>query len=115
MLAGRYAGRFAVGIGQDREVFEGTWLVDKKQINPTYYGLSGMIDADNPANPLGEHMLGLVDPTAGVASKPFGIHGTHDPASLQSNDSRGFIRLAPKDAEDIFDILEIGSKVVIRR
>ena len=115
MVGGRYAGRFAVGIGRDHEAIEGIWLVDKKQINPTYYGPSGMIDADDPANPLGEHMLGLVNPTAGVASKPFGIHGTHDPTSIQSNDPRGFIRLAPKDAEDVFDILAIGSKVVIRR
>ncbi|MCH7703885.1 MAG: LysM peptidoglycan-binding domain-containing protein [Planctomycetes bacterium] len=120
LVGGRYAGRFAVGIGRDAQVVEGEWSVNQKQINPAYNGPSGTIAADDPTNPLGEHLIGLSAPSAAGASSSFGvqsigIHGTHDPSSIQADDPRGFVRLAPRDAEDVYDILTIGSKVTIRR
>ena len=115
MLGGRYAGRFSIGIGQDYPQMEGRWVVQQKQINPTYYGRDRTIDADDPENPLGEHMVGLAKEYGGSPTDVFGIHGTNDPSSIARDDPRGFIRLAPADAGDVFDILSVGSRVFIRR
>ena len=115
LVGGRYAGHFDVGIGRDAQLVEGEWSVNQKQTNPVYNGPAGTIAADDPTNPLGEHLIGLsaLSPVGG--SPRFFIHGTHDPTSIQADDPRGFVRLAPRDAEDVYDILTIGSKVTIRR
>ncbi|HEX3655880.1 MAG TPA: L,D-transpeptidase family protein [Pirellulales bacterium] len=106
MLRGRYAGRFKVGIGQDHSTPEGEFVVKNKVTNPAYPG-PPPVAADDPANPLGERWIDL--------GNQIGIHGTNDPASIGRAESRGCIRLSPTDVEDVYDILSIGSKVVIRR
>jgi len=106
-LEDRYAGRFTVGIGRDGSTPEGEIDVRDKIPNPTYYGPDRTIDSDDPANPLGEFWIGL--------GSQLGIHGTNDPASIGGDESRGCIRLSPRDAQDVYDILSIGSRVTIRR
>ncbi|MEX0712374.1 MAG: L,D-transpeptidase family protein [Pirellulales bacterium] len=112
-LDGRYAGRFNVGVGQDMSTPEGEFVVLNKVANPTYYGPDRVIDADDPANPLGEFALDL--------GNQIWVHGTHDPASINQTESRGCIRLSPADIQDVFDILSHrtgrceGSRVLIRR
>jgi hypothetical protein len=114
-VGGYYAGRFEVGIGSERQNVEGTWLVKHKLINPTYYGRDRVIDADDPSNPLGEYWIGLANATTQATVEPFGIHGTYDLESIHRDDPRGYIRLKPDDARDMYDILSIGSKVVVLR
>jgi lipoprotein-anchoring transpeptidase ErfK/SrfK len=114
-VGGLYAGRFPVGIGAERQNMEGDWEVNHKLTNPTYYGPDRQIDADDPSNPLGEHWISLTSAAPEGTVAPFGIHGTYDAQSINRGDARGYIRLAPKDAHDVYDILSIGSKVVIRR
>jgi lipoprotein-anchoring transpeptidase ErfK/SrfK len=106
-LRGRYAGRFRIGIGQDQSTPDGEFSVKNKVANPTYYGPNQVIGADDPNNPLGERWIDL--------GNQIGIHGTNDPRSIGQAESRGCIRLSPGDVEDVYDILSIGSKVVIRR
>ena len=113
LLDGRYAGRFDIGVGQERQDIEGQFTVNTKLLNPPYFGPDKTIDPGSPENPLGGHWIGLTN-AAGADAAPFGIHGTNDPASL-SSDPRGFIRLAPQDAEHAFYILGRGSSVTIRR
>lgn len=116
MLEGRYAGRFAIGIGRDQRPLEGTYVVKDKTINPTYYGPDQVIDADDPNNPLGERWIGLGHPGAShLENLQLGIHGTDNPQNVRSNQGRGSICLGERDIEDLYDILSIGSRVVIRR
>ena len=107
MLGGRFAGRFPIGIGADQSAPEGEFAVKNKTPNPTYYGPDRVIDANDPANPLGKYWIGLDD--------HFGIHGTNDPASIGQADSRGCIRLAPRDIEDVYDMMTSESRVHIVR
>ncbi len=107
MVQGHYAGRFPVGLGQDRQDLEGTYQVGDKVVNPTYYGRDRVIDADDPRNPLGERWIGLGDQV--------GIHGTNNPQSIGGTQSNGSICLRDRDVEDVFDILSSKSRVVIRR
>jgi LysM repeat protein len=107
VLNGRYAGRFPVGVGADQSTPEGELTVQNKITNPTYYGPERTIDADDPANPLGERWIDL--------GNRLGIHGTNDAASIGAAESRGCIRLSAKDVEDVYDILSVGSHVIVRR
>jgi len=105
-LAGMYAGRFTIGIGQDQSTPTGEFAVLNKVVNPTYYGPQ-VVDADDPANPLGEHWIDL--------GNRIGIHGTIEPETVGRAASRGCIRLRPNEIQDIFDMLAVGSKVTIRK
>jgi LysM repeat protein len=114
MLDGRYAGRFPIGIGSDHERLAGTYVIRDKLVNPQYYGPDQTtVDADDPNNPLGELWIGLSDQNGQQST--VGIHGTNDPANLHRTGSRGSICLGDRDINDLYGILSIGSRVVIRR
>jgi LysM repeat protein len=108
LLNGRYAGRFPIGIGRDAPLPEGHYTVKNKDTKPRYYGPGGQVmEADDPANPLGGRFIGL--------GGQLGIHGTNDPRAIGRNDLHGCVSLSPKDIEDVYDILSENSKVTIRR
>ncbi|MFV2070003.1 MAG: L,D-transpeptidase family protein [Pirellulales bacterium] len=115
MAGDYYAGRFRIGIGSERPHMEGAWIVKHKVTNPTYYGRDRVMDADDVNNPLGERWIGLASEDQPSVVKPFGIHGTHNGRSIDRDDPRGYIRLTPQDAEDVYDILSIGSRVIVRK
>jgi len=102
-----YAGRFPVAFGKEVEPQPGPYTVKNKLEGPTYYGNQVSYGPGDPQNPLGTRKIEL--------DRQLSIHGTNDPASLDRDDPRGCIRLTPTDAEDVYDILTIGSEVVIQR
>ncbi len=106
LLRGHYAGRFPCAIGQDAAIPLGEYSVSDKFANPTYYGPT-VVDADDPNNPLGERQILL-------GSNKLSLHGTSSPQGL-GNETRGSIRLSNADIDDVFDILSVGSRVVVRR
>ena len=107
-LRGRYAGKFRVGAGVDQEIKAGEFEVRSKAPNPPYAPPGQQpVAAGDPANPLGSKWIDL--------GGQLGIHGTNDPQSLGRIDSKGSIRLGPADIEDVYDILTVGSRVVIHR
>ena len=79
-----YITSFPVGLGKDDSTPTGVWMVEphKKLPNPTYFSPrgGGVIDADDPKNPLGEYWIGLsgIDGHA-VGKSSYGIHGTIEP------------------------------------
>lgn len=106
-IENRYAGSFPINVGRDMVATSGTFEVKDKVENPNYYGPDQVIGADDAANPLGEHWISL--------GQQLGIHGSNDPQGPARADERGCIRLSDRDIHDVFDILSVGSKVVIRR
>lgn len=113
-----YVTTYSVGLGKDDSTPTGTWLVEphKKLKNPTYYSPrgEGVIDADDPKNPLGERWIGLsgIDGHA-VGKSSYGIHGTIDESSIGRTESLGCIRMKNADVEWVFDLLVEGKSVVI--
>jgi lipoprotein-anchoring transpeptidase ErfK/SrfK len=107
LLNGAYAGRFPIGIGAEHPPQEGQFAVTEKAVKPTYYGPNRTVDPEDPANPLGKRWIGL--------GNQLGIHGTNDPANIGRNGLPGCISLGDRDADDVFDILSVGSRVIIRR
>ncbi|REK12040.1 MAG: LysM peptidoglycan-binding domain-containing protein [Planctomycetota bacterium] len=104
---GLYAGRFRIGVGSDQPPQEGTFAVSEKVVNPVYHGRGRALGAEDPTNPLGERWIGL--------GKQMAIHGTNDPSVIGRENLPGSISLTERDAEDVFDILSLGSRVTIRR
>ena len=106
-LGGRFAGCFSAGIGAENTTPEGEFNVKVKTPNPNYYGPDRVVEAGDPNNPLGKYWIGLGD--------QLGIHGTNDPQSIGRADSRGCIRLSPRDIEDVYDMMTVESRVRIYR
>lgn len=104
-----YVKTFRVGLGSDNSTPTGTWQVDVgKLVNPVYYSPrgEGIIDADDPKNPLGERWIPLKGVEGDcVGKESYGIHGTIEPDSIGKNMSMGCIRLVNEDVEALYDLL----------
>ena len=103
---GHFVAMFPIGLGQDGPSPSGKRTVKEKLVDPTYYGRDSVVEHDDPKNPLGEHWLDLGD--------GFGIHGTPDASLVGKSEGHGGIRLREADVAAVYDLLGIGSEVVIR-
>lgn len=107
-LGDDYVRSFRVGLGTNGGTPLGQWRVDTKLSNPDWTDPTNgtHYDADDPANPIGEHWIGL-ECVAGdcLGRSGFGIHGTIDAASIGENMSMGCVRLVPEDVSMLFDLL----------
>ena len=105
---GYYVRHYPVGIGRSQSTPLGEFVVKEKLENPTFYDPHGPpVDADDPSNPLGERWIDLGD--------HYGIHGTIEPDSIGRAESRGCIRMHNHDIAEVYDLLTVGSTVLIRR
>jgi lipoprotein-anchoring transpeptidase ErfK/SrfK len=104
---GHFVAAFPIGTGKNHSTPVGKFTVKEKLVDPTYYGAEGVIEHDDPKNPLGEYWLDL--------GNSYGIHGTIDPDSIGKAESKGCIRLRDADIAAVYDLLGIGSEVVIRK
>jgi hypothetical protein len=114
-----YVASFPVGLGKDDSTPLGKWQVeaDRKVKNPVYYSPrgEGVIESDDPKNPLGEFWIGLVGIDGGaVGQESYGIHGTIEPDSIGKMESMGCIRLRHDDIALVFAALvETKSTVLV--
>src|SRR5581483_7849301 len=91
-----------VGLGRDNSTPTGLWVIQpQNKTHPaTYYGLhgEGVIDANDPKNPLGGYWMGITGLEGeAVGKSSYGIHGTIDPDSIGKMASQGCIRLRHDD------------------
>ncbi len=109
LVDGHYAGRFPLQLAGSSEGIEaGQYEVQEKIADPTYYPPEGGVyPASSPENPYGSRWIGL--------GGELGIHGSSDSTAQTANPPRGSIRLSQRDVEDVFDILSVGSQVIILR
>ena len=113
-----YVAGFPVGLGKDDSTPRGKWLVEpqKKIKNPVYYSPrgEGIIDADDPKNPLGEYWIGLAGTDGDAVGKSsYGIHGTIDPDSIGKQASMGCVRMRNEDVAIVFEALAEGKSTVV--
>jgi lipoprotein-anchoring transpeptidase ErfK/SrfK len=93
---------------------EGSFQIVEKRKNPTWVnpdpnGWGASMPAEippGPGNPLGTRALNLNAP--GIR-----IHGTYDLASLGTYASHGCIRMSIKDVEQLYEIVDVGTPVLI--
>lgn len=100
-----YAGRFPITLGSDPKPKQGKFQVRDKQHDKTYFSLNGRtIPGNSPANPFGGVWVDLGQEVC--------IHGS---AEQKAGEKQGCISLSPQDADDVYSILSVGSKVRVLR
>lgn len=72
----------------------------------TYYHEAVVIPAGE-SSPIGTRWIGLNRPG-------YGIHGTNSPRSIGNAASHGCIRMRNRDAEEFFELVQVGDAVEIR-
>jgi lipoprotein-anchoring transpeptidase ErfK/SrfK len=93
----------------------GTWKVVNKAENPTWFNPAPdgwgagepLVIPPGPGNPLGTRALYLSAP--GIR-----IHGTYNSASIGTYASHGCIRMYISDSEELYPLVPMGTKVIIK-
>ena len=109
MLGRRYAGRFSLEIDPGLTVEEGHWEVNQKLLTPANVSLPGT----GPTTPTEERSL-MLSNSSGATTQVAILRGATTTNPLTETAGR-VLRMSPTDAADVFDILSLGSTVVIRR
>ncbi len=105
---GQYVRSYPCCIGKNNATPTGKFKVLNKVTSPQYTDPDGKVFASgDPKNPLGSHWLDL--------GESYGIHGTIEPDSIGKAESRGCIRLLNADVAEVYDLLDLGTEVIIRR
>jgi len=109
MLDRRYAGRFSLDVDLHVTVEEGHWEVNQKLLTPASATLPGV----GPTTPTEERSL-MLSSSNGSATQVTILRGITATNPLAEPAGR-VLRMNRTDVADVFDILSLGSKVVIRR
>jgi L,D-transpeptidase ErfK/SrfK len=107
---------YPIGIGREGLTTPvGSTEVMRKQKDPTWHPTARM-RAEDPTlkevvppgrdNPLGSRAMYLGWST-------YLIHGTNKPLGIGRRSSSGCIRMYPEDAEELFDLVSVGTKVTV--
>jgi lipoprotein-anchoring transpeptidase ErfK/SrfK len=115
VLGGGRAIRYGVGVGREGFTWSGVQTISHKAEWPDWHPPAEMIKrqpylprfmAGGPGNPLGARAMYL-------GSSEYRIHGTNDPTTIGKFVSSGCIRLTNEDVADLFDRVNVGTKVVV--
>jgi lipoprotein-anchoring transpeptidase ErfK/SrfK len=124
MLGDTSAIRYGVGVGKEGFGWSGTATSNSKQGYPPKEMIarqpalraevtdlqSGLGVPGGPRNPLGARAMYLWQ---GNKDTLFRIHGTVEPWSIGHNVSSGCIRMINQDAMDLYERVQVGTKVVV--
>lgn len=85
----------------------GKFKIYEKEVNPTWQDPKDLkkIVESGPANPLGYRWMGFWG--------EYGMHGTNAPWAIGSYVSNGCVRMHNEDSEIMFDLVPVGTPVVI--
>ena len=115
VLGNGRAVRYGVGVGREGFTWSGVQTVSRKAEWPDWHPPAEMIArqpylprfmAGGPGNPLGARAMYL-------GTSQYRIHGTNDPSTIGKFVSSGCIRLTNEDVIDLFNRIDVGTKVVV--
>jgi len=84
----------------------GKFKIINKLVDPVWFKAGAIVPPESPKNILGTRWLGL-------DLKGYGIHGTTQPQTIGKQVTQGCIRMYNKDVEELFDIVPVGTEVMI--
>jgi len=109
---------YPVGVGRAGRQWSGATTIVSKHVKPAWIppaavrrdkpSLPDLIPAGSPRNPLGAAAMML-------GRGQYAIHGTNQPSSIGGYVSYGCIRMHNKDILDLFDRVQVGTRVVVTR
>jgi len=108
MLDRRYAGQFSLEIDPSSTVEEGHWTVNQKLLTPGNAGSMG-----SPAGGATEEPSLMLSRPDGSTNQLTILRGSN--ATTPAEPAGRVLRLSPQEVGDVYDILSLGSRVVIRR
>jgi lipoprotein-anchoring transpeptidase ErfK/SrfK len=125
VLPGKKAIRYGVATGNESQGWTGTAEVRRKAEWPRWMPPAEMIERwphlkptydagglpGGPDNPLGARALYLYQ---GNKDTLFRIHGTNEPETIGRDASSGCIRMANIDAIDLYNRVQLGTKVIVK-
>lgn len=98
-----------VATGREGLTAPGTYTVGEKTPEPTWFPPGRpRVPYGHPENPLGTRWI------AWDGSNGLGFHGTREPQTIGQAASDGCIRMRNEDVEELFEILPVGSEIVVR-
>lgn len=98
---------YRVATGKDLRTPLGTFTIETKLIDPTWYPDAGtVVPPDSPDNILGTRWMGFSLPS-------FGIHGTTIPESIGTHSTSGCVRMLNGEVEELFSVVPLKAKVTI--
>src|SRR5579885_2692186 len=115
VLGGGKAIRYGIGVGREGFTWSGTERISKMKEWPDWFPPPEMIErqpylprmmAGGPGNPLGARALYL-------GHTLYRIHGTNQPSTIGQFVSSGCIRLLNEDIEDLYNRVQVGTRVVV--
>jgi len=99
--------RYRVATGADNATPAGRFKIVNKLENPTWYRAGAIVPADSPDNILGTRWMGFDKPG-------YGIHGTTLPETIGTHASKGCIRMLNPEVEELFSIVPVGTRVLVK-
>jgi lipoprotein-anchoring transpeptidase ErfK/SrfK len=107
--------RYGIGVGREGFTWSGTERISRMKEWPDWFPPKEMIErqpylprfmAGGESNPLGARALYL-------GNTLYRIHGTNQPSTIGTFVSSGCIRLTNTDIEDLFNRVQVGTRVVV--
>ena len=115
VLGDNKAIRYGIGVGREGFTWSGVKAIERKAEWPDWNPPAEMIArqpylprfmAGGPGNPLGARAMY-------IGGTMFRIHGTNAPATIGHQVSSGCIRMLNEDVIDLYERVQVGSKVVV--
>jgi len=120
VIGGGRAFRYRIAVGRDGFGWTGVMTIGRKAEWPSWRpppemrardpGLPELVPP-GPLNPLGARALYLF---SNGKDSLYRIHGTNDVASIGGEFSSGCFRMTNRDVLELFDLVPVGSKVIVR-
>jgi lipoprotein-anchoring transpeptidase ErfK/SrfK len=113
---GGKAMRFGIGVGRQGFKWNGVEHISRKAEWPAWHPPAEMREREpnlpermegGPDNPLGARAMYL-------GNTLYRIHGTHQPWTIGENISSGCIRLRNEDVISLYDMVQVGAKVIVQ-
>jgi lipoprotein-anchoring transpeptidase ErfK/SrfK len=98
---------YSVATGKHNSSPVGSYVINSKLENPTWYHAGAIVPPDSPKNILGTRWLGIDYPG-------YGIHGTTIPESIGTQATSGCVRMLNNEVEELYSIIPYGTKVKIK-
>ena len=97
---------YDVSTGKESSTPIGEFKILTKLVDPVWFNRGIVLPPESPQNVLGSRWLGFNMPG-------YGLHGTIDPESIGRQITAGCVRMRNKDVEELYEILPLGTEVVI--
>lgn len=112
-MNGKFFKRYTVGTGRYNRTPVGTFKIDDKIVEPSWWTDGREIPYGDKENILGTRWMRIAATGNTPPANGYGIHGTWDATSLGQQSSAGCVRMANSDVEELYTYIPKGTSVTI--